>query len=174
MMRAGLMHYKRLIALIVVICLSAPSLTWAYDQKEVLRGLKGVKVVVENIPPDIERLGLSRRDIQTDVENKLRLVGIKVWPDYKPPSMTALYVNVHALNPTQARAIVVYSINIMLFENSYLKRDIGSVGDLKEVRAANWVKAMVGLTGANNIRDIRKKVEAEVDRFISDYKAVNH
>ena len=173
MLRDGLMHYKRLIALIVVICLGAPSLSWAYDQKEILRGLKGVKVVVENIPPDIERLGLTRRDIQSDVENRLRQAGIKVWPDYKPPSMTALYVNVHTLNPSQAKSIIVYSINVMLFENSYLKRDIGSVGDLREVRAANWVKAMVGFTGTNNVREIRKKVEAEVDKFISDYKTVN-
>jgi hypothetical protein len=173
MMRDGRMHYKKLIALIIVICLGAPSLSWAYDQKEILRGLKGVKVVVENIPPDIERLGLTRRDIQSDVEMRLRQAGIKVWPDYKPPSMTALYVNVHTLNPSQARAIVVYSISVMLFENSYLKRDIGSVGDLKEVRAANWVKAMVGVTGTNNMSEIRKKVQAEVNKFISDYQAVN-
>jgi hypothetical protein len=173
-MRAGLMPYRRFIALIAAVCLWAPSLSWAaYDQKEVLRGLKGLKVVVENIPPDIERLGLTKKDIQSDVEMKLRKAGIKVWPDFKPPSMTALYVNVHALNPSQAKAIVVYSINIMVYENSYLKRDVGTVGDLKEVRAANWVKATVGFIGTQNIRDIRKKVEEQVDNFISDHQAVN-
>ena len=87
--------------------------------------------------------------------------------------MTALYVNVHTLIPTQARTVVVYSIDVMLFENSYLKRDVGTVGDLKEVRAADWVIAMVGLIGASNVRDIRKKVDAEVDKFISDYKKMN-
>jgi len=135
--------------------------------------LKGVKVVIENIPPDIERLGLTKKDLQSDVEAKLRQAGIKVFPDFKPPSMTALYVNVHTLIPTQARTVVVYSIDVMLFENSYLKRDVGTVGDLKEVRAADWVIAMVGLIGASNVRDIRKKVDAEVDKFISDYKKMN-
>ena len=47
------------------------------------------------------------------------------------------------------------------------------MGDLKEVQAADWVIAMVGLIGASNVRDIRKKVDAEVDKFISDYKTMN-
>jgi len=132
-----------------------------------------VKVVVENIPSDIERLGLTKKDIQNDVETKVRKAGIKVLPDYKPPAMTTLYVNVHTLNPSAARSIIVYSINVMLYENSYLKRDVGTVGDLKEVRAADWVKVTVGLIGINNIRDIRKRVDEQVDKFISDYVAMN-
>jgi hypothetical protein len=167
------MNCKKFVAIIVLVCLWVPSLSWAFDQKEVLRGLKGVKVVVENIPPDIERLGLTKKDVQSDVELQLRKVGIKVFPNFQLPSMTALYVNVHALNPSQARQIVVYSINIMLMENSYLKRDVGTVGDLKEVRAANWIKGTVGLIGTPNIRDIRKKVEEQVRLFISDYLSVN-
>lgn len=167
------MNRKQVVAVIVMVCLWVPSLAWAYDQKEVLRGIKGVKVVVENIPPDIERLGLKKSQIQSDVETKLRRVGIKVYPNYKPPAMTTLYINVYALNPSQAKAIVVYSIQVMVFENAYLKRDIGSVGDLKEVRAANWIKAMVGFVGTNNIGEIRTRVQAELDKFISDYLAVN-
>ena len=169
------MNFKRLVAISILVCFWVPSLCCAktYDQREVLRDLKGVNVVIENIPPDIERLGLTKKDLQSDVEAKLRQAGIKVFPDFKPPSMTALYVNVHTLIPTQARTVVVYSIDVMLFENSYLKRDVGTVGDLKEVRAADWVIAMVGLIGASNVRDIRKKVDAEVDKFISDYKKMN-
>ena len=88
--------------------------------------------------------------------------------------MTALYVNIKVLNPATARNVVVYSINTMLFENSYLKRDVGSVGDLKEVRAADWTKAMVGILPTANIRDIRKKLDEELSKFIADYFAMNH
>jgi hypothetical protein len=87
--------------------------------------------------------------------------------------MTALYVNVHAINPYQSRSIVVYSVNVMLFENAYLQRGVGNVGDLKEVRAADWVNGMVGFVGISRINDIYKKVELQVDKFISDYLAVN-
>jgi hypothetical protein len=101
------MNFKRLVAISILVCFWVPSLCCAktYDQREVLRDLKGVKVVIENIPPDIERLGLTKKDLQSDVEAKLRQAGIKVFPDFKPPSMTALYVNVHTLIPTQARTV---------------------------------------------------------------------
>jgi len=160
-------------AALVIVCLGLPSSSRAFDQKEVLRGLKGIKVIVETITPDIERIGLTKNQIQRNVESQIRKVGIKVLNTYKPPAMTALYVNVHAINPSQARSIVVYSINIMVFENTYLKRDVGTVGDLREVRAADWFKGTVGFTGIRNINEIYKKVELQVDQFISDYLAVN-
>ena len=168
------MNRKSFVAVLVIVCLLVPSLAWSYDQKEVLRGLTGVKVVIENIPPDIERLGLTKKDIQSDVELKLRKIGIKVYPDFKPPSMTTLYITVNTFNPPQAKSIIAYSINIMLFETVYLKRDIGTVGDLKEVRAADWNGGTVGLVGTPHITDIRKRVELQLDRFISDYLAVNN
>ena len=170
------MNHKKIAALIVLACLCWPSLAFpaSFDQREVLRGLKGLKVVVENIPPDIEGLGLTKKDVQSDVEARLRQAGLKIYPNFQPPAMTALYVNVHVLNPATARNVVVYSINTMLFENSYLKRDIGSVGDLKEVRGADWTRAMVGILPTANIRDIRKKLDEELSKFIADYFAMNH
>jgi hypothetical protein len=167
------MDLRKIAAVLLMVCLAQPALAFNYDQREVLRGLKGLKVVTETIPTEIERLGLTRKDIQSDVETKLRKAGIKVLPAYKPPSMTTLYVNVHTLIPSQARTVVVYSINLMLFENAYLKREAGTVGDLKEVRAADWIKATVGLIGVGNVSQIRKKVEEQVNKFISDYLAMN-
>jgi hypothetical protein len=158
---------------IVMACLGATSIAWAFDQKEVLRGLKGVKVVVINISPDIERLGLTQNQIQNNVETQIRKVGIKVFKTFNPPAMSALFIDVHAINPYQAKSIVVYSINVLLFENAYLERGVGTVGDLKEVRAADWVSGSVGLIGTSHINDIYKKVELQVDKFISDYLAVN-
>jgi len=173
----GIMNRKRSLATIVaalfIVGLGWPSLSWAYDQKEVLRGLKGIKVVVEKLKPDVERLGLTMSQLQSNVEAQVRKVGIKVLKAFKPPAMTALYVNVHTLIPSQAKSVVVYSINIMVYENVYLKRDIGTIGDLKEVRAADWVQATVGLVGVSHIRDIYKKVELQVDKFLSDYLAMN-
>jgi hypothetical protein len=167
------MDLRKIVVVLLMVCLGKPAFAFTYDQRESLRGLKALKVVIESIPLEIERLGLTRKDIQSDVETKLRKAGIKVLPAYKPPSMTTLYVNVHTLIPSQAKTIVVYSINIMLFENAYLKRDAGTVGDLKEVRAADWMKATVGLIGVTNVSQIRKKVEEQVNKFISDYLAMN-
>jgi hypothetical protein len=162
-------------ALAVLMCLCWASLAMpaVFDQREVLRGLKGLKVVVESLPTDIERLGLTKRDVMSDVETRLRQAGIKVYPNFMAPSMTALYVNIHIINPPQARNFVVYTINVLLMENSYLKRDVGTVGDLKEVRAADWIKSMVGILPITDVRDIRKKLDRELSKFISDYFSVN-
>jgi hypothetical protein len=162
-----------IVAALVIICLGLPSFSWAYDQREVLRGLKGIKVIVEPINPDVQRFGLNTNQIQSNVENQIRKVGIKILKASQPPAMTALYINVYTLIPYQAKTIVVYSINVMVFENVYLKRGIGTVGDLKEVRAADWLKASVGLLGVSHVNDIYKKVELQVDKFISDYLAMN-
>jgi hypothetical protein len=173
----GTMNRKNFVVLmiagLVIVCLGLPSYSQAFDQKDVLRGLTGIKVVVEPITPDIERLGLTKNQIQSNVESQIRKVGIKVLKNFKPPAMTSLYINILAMNPREAKAVVVYSITLMVFENAYLKRDIGTVGDLKEVRAADWVKGSVGFVGVRNIRDIYKKLELLVDQFISDYLAVN-
>ncbi len=165
--------FVAIVSSIIISCLGMAPSSWAYNQKDVLRGLKGVTIVVEKITPDIERLGLTKNQIQSNVESQIRKVGIKVLKNFQPPAMTALYVNVHAINPYQSRSIVVYSVNVMLFENAYLQRGIGTVGDLKEVRAADWVSGMVGFVGIARINEIYKKVELEVDKFISDYLTVN-
>src|ERR1017187_384283 len=48
---------------------------------QTLKGIQGLGVVVEDINSEAERAGLHRTDIQTDVELKLRLAGIKVLSD---------------------------------------------------------------------------------------------
>lgn len=48
------------------------------DPRQSLKGLQGIGVVISPIDPDFERDGLSKDQIQTDVELQLRKVGIKV------------------------------------------------------------------------------------------------
>ena len=43
-----------------------------------LKGIQGIAVLVEPLGSDVEAVGLHTSDIQTDVELKLRLAGIKV------------------------------------------------------------------------------------------------
>src|SRR5258708_660672 len=46
--------------------------------RETLRGLKAIKVVVEGVTPDLEHEGLSRDQLQIDIEEQLRKAGINV------------------------------------------------------------------------------------------------
>src|SRR5437879_13447851 len=54
---------------------------WARDTeytRATLRGLEGVWVVVEGLGPDVEQAGLTKQQLQTDVELWLRKAGIPV------------------------------------------------------------------------------------------------
>ncbi len=159
-------------ALVLMACLWLPSWAWALDQKDGLRGLTGVHVIVENLHPDMERLGLTRKVVQETVEQRLRRMKIKVLGKPKPPALSTLHIVVKTFN-IKPRGILVYGINLMLMEYAYLKREVGSVGDLREVRAINWFQGSVGYVGPPSSKDILKKMEELVDIFISDYLAVN-
>ena len=48
------------------------------SQIDTLRGLKGVGIGIRNIPSQFEKDGLTKDQIQLDVESKLRMAGIEV------------------------------------------------------------------------------------------------
>ena len=55
--------------------------SWAVDSEQSrasMRGIEGVGVVVESLDPEVERAGLTKHQLQTDVELQLRKAGIRV------------------------------------------------------------------------------------------------
>ena len=71
------------VALVMVFSLAGMSSSaFAGDDKlarETLKGINGVHVVVGVLNIDLEQVGLSKSQIRTDIELKLRLAGIKVF-----------------------------------------------------------------------------------------------
>jgi hypothetical protein len=148
------------------------SLSFAFEQKKALRGLKGVTVVVSYIPPEIERLGLKRNMIQANVETKLKKLGIKVYKKLKSPTTPILLVRINAIY-VKSKSIISYHIGVNLVEWVFLKREIGSVGDLMEVQATDWYNGKVGFVGTSSVKIILKNLEELVDKFSYDYLSVN-
>lgn len=164
--------FPKALALALMACLWWPAWALALDQKDGLRGLTGVHVMVEDLHPEMERLGLTKKVVQQTVEKRLRRMKIKVLGKPKPPALSTLHIVVKTFN-VKPKGILVYGINVMLMEYAYLKREVGSVGDLREVRAINWFKGSVGYVGPPSPKEILKKMEELVDIFISDYLSVN-
>ncbi len=74
------MKVKKYWILAVVILISGVVVCWArgeYDRKT-LKGIKGFDVIVEGLSSDAKEAGLTRERLQTLVELKLRMAGIKV------------------------------------------------------------------------------------------------
>lgn len=155
---------------------SASAQTFLDGQRESLRGLKGVELVMEVINPEAERKGLTRSQLQTDVELRLRKAGIKVLTRQerlKTPGYPFLYVNVSTVKTPETLGGLLgglygYSISVELREKVILARNRSI-----ETYAATWSKGVVGTVGADKLRSVREGVGDLVDEFINDYLAMN-
>lgn len=118
-----------------------------------LRGIKGVHVILEKLNPDIEADGLRNDSIQTDVELKLRLAGIKVFTQeesLKEPGMPYLYISVNSM---KHNLMPVYAYNIVV----ELKQSVCLSRDLKIIvqGATTWKTADgTGIVGTQKVIQI--------------------
>jgi len=129
-----------------------------------LKGIAAVGVAVEDLPDGAKVLGLTKEDIQSDVELKLRLAGMLVVTleeAYKLPGKP--YLNVRVGLTRNARAA---SIAVELKQNVVLERDGQSALSL-----ATW--AAGGVASNATAHDIRDWIKDKVDLFLNDWLSVN-
>jgi len=167
--------YKRIAFIIgmVITLMTLSSTGWAIDDKfsrETLRGLNGVYVAVEDLEPEIERLGLTKNQIQTDVELKLRLAGIKVltgeeWRREK--GRPYLYIQVRVLESSLS-GLFHLNINIEFSQNVRLIRDPSII-----TLGSTWGVDAVGEVGRKKIYQIRNHIKDLLDKFINAWLSVN-
>ena len=161
----------RMFSVLVMILLFSSVVHGQRSWKHTLKGIKGVGVLVDVLEPDIEKDGLHRSSIQTDVELKLRMAGIKVLTEEetsKEPG--APYVRVSVFTSIRADLeLYVFTIHVALRQLVDLSRDpeIGCVVD-------TWSSGgSIGTVGSANVASLRDNVKDHVDGFINDYLAEN-
>ncbi len=150
------------IRILVFLCIT--SLGWAQSSKiESLRGLRAISVVIEDLGPDEESLGLTKSRLQTRVELRLRRSGITVLEDAIP----FLYVNINVKKTSTG--LYAVATEVSLKQQVYLVRD-SSI----EITGVTWNVASVGTVGENRLaRSILDHVGKYVDEFANDYLAAN-
>jgi hypothetical protein len=135
-------------------------------QPEVLKGLEAVRLEVERIKPEIERDGLFREELQSDIELRLRLAGIRVLSEeeaQKNPGAPLLHLNVDALKCSFG---YVYNIGLYLIEQATLARR-----PLKAPAMFLRIPEQLGI--ASRLSEIRDAVGDVVDEFVKIWKASN-
>lgn len=142
-----------------------------YGERESLAGLGGVYVVVEEMEPDVEREGLARSTLRTDVEVKLRLAGIRVLTMIESalaPGSPYLYLRVtterlRELGPFHAfEALLEFRQQVTLERKSTIA-----------LYVPTWRTSWVGAVGTKKLDWVRERVRDQVDEFINDYLATN-
>jgi hypothetical protein len=123
------------------------------------KGIRALSVLVEELPSGAKAMGLTVEAIQTDVELKLRLAGIRVVTgggSFELPGQPFLYVRVTVTDSVGAASIEVeLDQNVLLERNNLLVFGVGT-----------WRRAT--LLSSPNARFIRDTVKDLIDEFLND------
>ena len=169
-------HRTHLILWIAVACVlaSLAPLAFALDSepnRQTLRGLQGVKVLVEELSSDIERLGLTKNQLAADTEAKLRKAGIKVLTQeecLQTPGEPYLYVNININTGKPGDDKYSYSIDIGVIQNVLLQRDTRV-----KSYSVTWSTGGVGVIEKEFVGRLRASVDEVVNIFVSAFYSVN-
>ena len=151
--------------------LAAPA--WPLDTPEArstLKGIKAMRVEIEPLPSDLERLGLTHDQIQTDVELRLRQSGITL-SDPLDTATPLLWVALNSQHQTDS-PVVGFSIKVEFIQFVRLSRD-------RSIRAPapTWSVDGVGTADTSppetTRTEIRGLLRDFVDRFINAYLEQN-
>jgi hypothetical protein len=131
--------------------------------KDALRGLKEVGVFVELATPPVEVPGLSRNQLQGDIELRLYQAGIKILSSAslgELPKLSFVYLN---LTIRKLEAMYAYNADFLCLTPSQAAR--------QQAVPAVWKQGNSGVV--TEMFQVREKVTDLVNLFIKDYKAVN-
>lgn len=139
------------------------------EERDSLRGLNGVMVIVERLHFDAKQVGLTRADLEREVAYRFKRAGI--------PTLTAeeraaderqpyLYVNCNVLYVPDIE-LTTFSIDVELHQTAALK-------DGTELPVLTWGRSYLGVQHRERAAAaIRSRLGEFVEQFISDYTSVN-
>ncbi|MCX5805011.1 MAG: hypothetical protein NT010_02925 [Proteobacteria bacterium] len=141
--------------------------------RRTMSGLKGVSIVVEELQPNIvkyaQKVGLTREQIQKDVEIKLKSTGIKVFAMNEwlsAPGRPMLYINVNTHE--FEKYLYAYDIKLEFQQVVFLEAN----PSIKTI-AITWSTNMTGIANIGTLNSIRNNVGKMTDIFIEAYRSAN-
>src|SRR6266852_6389526 len=128
-----------------------------------LKGITRMQVVIEDVSRDAKRAGLTKAQLQSDVELWLRQKGLTV----DGRAAEQLYVDVDTAK-NDSTGGYAYSVDVGFRQPATLQR----TG--KAVLAETWSDGTVGsITAAKLASTVRDKLRDLLDGFIKEYVAAN-
>lgn len=134
------------------------------DTRATLKGISALSVLIQPLPDGAKTLGLTKEAIQTDVELKLRLAGIRIVTMEEAlylPGDPYLYVNVNVTADTKAA-----NIDVELCQDAVLARN---------AQLAHGVTTwnIAGVVQKPDAQYIRDRTKDFVDSFLNAWLSVN-
>lgn len=137
----------------------------AYGTRRSLAGLRDVQVVVEETPPELGSLGVTREALKTQVELRLRTLGINVM-DASGPAFLHLAVALLV----SGNGVASYSLSCGYVQGVRMDRD----PSIRTFAATWWVPvSVVTVSTASLANAVSRDVTQAVDQFANDFRAAN-
>ena len=140
--------------------------------RQTLKGITGVKVVIGQISQDALHDGLSASQIQTDVELRLRKAGVKVISLLGSDDSVLLWVDANLMKvsgePQILQNLYIFNCEVSLIQGVSVAKNNTFALD------ATWSTEVLGNIGRNSMsKGIRDIIGDLVDKFLNAYLSVN-
>jgi hypothetical protein len=199
----NLNNHKKISLIILIIILASISYSYALDfevhERRCFRGVEDISVLVENLPESLKYPGLTREQLTTNIELRLRKANIRI----RPQSDNQLYVHIMGttLSSTNSELVHGYCFDVLTTFNqdAILSEEIIEIRDkissdpnkpvarllykdrdfLKNFLAVYCNKVCTWKTGyfscigssENLEKNIQEVIDKCIDTFINNYLA---
>jgi hypothetical protein len=152
----------------IVLLLTPISHAQAQAPKESLRGLSGVYINVLEIDAEVEKAGVTTRQVKEKVEAQLRKAGITI---HREPQLADGDANLTIIVDTvkHPQGVFVFKVGVSLAQRVRLTRDPKG----RAFPSETWSAISLGLTTPKRLDIIYEPLQEKLDQFIKDYHAVN-
>jgi len=136
-------------------------------ERNSLKGLRELKVIVEEIEPQAEGWRVSAKRLQALLEREVQKAGIAVAaPDVALLGNPFLYLNINLLEVVGSQGIYAANVSLALRQYVFLERapNIGAYGD-------TWRRSTLIVTPLERLEEIEHVVARDVAEFVADYQA---
>jgi hypothetical protein len=139
------------------------------DQKQSIKGLNALLLVVEFTEPGVEADGLKKEDLENAIATRLRSSGIRLMSPAEWAGTSGVpYLHVVVNTLKSELGFYSFKIDVQLNQEIVLKRNTGI-----SMMSTTWSRGTLGHIGTNRINTIRNDVLGFINQFVNDYKSVN-
>jgi hypothetical protein len=138
--------------------------------RDTLRALPGVEVVVDDVPPELVRRGLSSAAIRATVTARLHASGVSVYgsqTENPSPAKAYLYVHLNGLElPAQDAVAIALQVQLRQTVRSVVR-------ETQIVNAMTWDAHNVVVVPLTRLDALQAELHSHVDLFIRDWVSVH-
>ena len=171
-MRSSVSWSNRLFtAAAFAVLLAAPARAADADARATLRGLKGVRIVVEDVSAELRERGITEDVVLAETERQLRQGGIPIYTEKQRrafPGEPVLHVQVLAQVDVRFDE-AAFGVRLELRQNAHLERD----RSMRAPGVTTWSTGGIGEAARDWRQVLRDEVAYHAGRFVEAWQEAN-